>query len=83
MLRLRWADRPEKNHKAQVEAFAQLLRTEPRYREDTNLKLVLLGGSRNADDGARVEELRTLAKKLGVEVGDLSFPTLPLPRPSV
>lgn len=32
------------------------------------IKLVLLGGSRNAGDAARVEGLRALAKELEIEV---------------
>ncbi|KAI0698166.1 mannosyltransferase [Cytidiella melzeri] len=59
--------RPEKNHKAQVEAFAKLLEVYPQYRDDKSVKLVLLGGSRNADDAARVEQLRSMAKQLHVE----------------
>ena len=60
--------RPEKNHKAQVEAFAELLKSYPKYRDDSTVKLVLLGGSRNAEDATRVDELRTLAKKLEIDV---------------
>ncbi|KAI0345566.1 mannosyltransferase [Trametopsis cervina] len=59
--------RPEKNHKAQVEAFAKLVKVSPQYRDDKSVKLVLLGGSRNAEDASRVEELRNLSKKLNVE----------------
>lgn len=60
--------RPEKNHKAQVEAFAKLLQAYPQYRDDKTVKLVLLGGSRNAEDADRVEQLRSVAKELKVEV---------------
>ncbi len=60
--------RPEKNHKAQVEAFAKFLEISPKYRNDDSTKLVLLGGSRNAEDAARVEGLRALAKELKIEV---------------
>ena len=35
-----------------------------------DVKLVLIGGSRNADDAARVEALRLLAKELQIEVGE-------------
>ncbi|KAI0088613.1 mannosyltransferase [Irpex rosettiformis] len=59
--------RPEKNHKLQVEAFAELLSTSPKYRENGSVRLVLLGGSRNAEDAARVEQLRSLAKELKVD----------------
>jgi len=59
--------RPEKNHKGQVEAFAKLLELSPQYRDDSSVKLVMLGGSRNADDAARVEQLRALAKELKID----------------
>jgi hypothetical protein len=32
--------------------------------------LVLVGGSRNAGDAARVESLRALSKELGIDVSD-------------
>ena len=64
--------RPEKNHKAQVEAFAKLLNTYPKYRDDVRVKLILLGGSRNAEDAARVKELQSLAKELKVDVCNYS-----------
>ncbi len=37
------------------------------------VKLVLVGGSRNADDAARVDSLRELAKELAIEVRTLSL----------
>lgn len=51
-------------------AFERLLSAHPECAEinGTAVKLVLLGGSRNAGDAARVESLRLLAKKLGIEV---------------
>ncbi|KAF5382430.1 hypothetical protein D9615_002779 [Tricholomella constricta] len=63
--------RPEKDHAAQVRAFERLLKTFPEHgasqRGQAGVKLVLLGGSRNAEDAARVEGLRQLAKDLGIE----------------
>ncbi|RDB14695.1 GDP-Man:Man(3)GlcNAc(2)-PP-Dol alpha-1,2-mannosyltransferase [Hypsizygus marmoreus] len=61
--------RPEKDHPAQLAAFERLLRAHPEYAETdtTGVKLVLLGGSRNAGDAARVEGLRLLAQELGIE----------------
>lgn len=63
--------RPEKDHAAQVRVFERLLRLHPEHAEAKNgvagVKLVLLGGSRNAEDAARVEGLRQLAKELGIE----------------
>jgi alpha-1,2-mannosyltransferase len=51
-----------------VKAFAKLLETYPQYRDDKTVKLVLLGGSRNAEDAARVEQLRSMTKELKIEV---------------
>ncbi|ETW82230.1 glycosyltransferase family 4 protein [Heterobasidion irregulare TC 32-1] len=61
--------RPEKDHQAQLRALAHLLREHPEYKSSSEdrVRLVLIGGSRNADDAARVESLRALAKELGVE----------------
>lgn len=59
--------RPEKDHKAQLLSFASLLKSHPEYREAA-VKLVLVGGSRNEEDAARVEGLRSLAKELEVDV---------------
>lgn len=53
-------------------AFYRLLSAYPQHREQ-NVKLVLLGGSRNAHDAARVEGLRQLAKDLDIEVCRLPF----------
>ena len=62
--------RPEKDHQAQLRALAHLLREHPEYKSSSEdgVRLVLIGGSRNADDAARVEGLRALAKELSVEV---------------
>ncbi|KZT12185.1 glycosyltransferase family 4 protein [Laetiporus sulphureus 93-53] len=61
--------RPEKDHPAQLRAFHQLLQSHPEYGHPGNahVQLVLLGGSRNAEDAARVESLRVLAKELAIE----------------
>lgn len=65
---------PEKDHAAQLHAFQLLLEEHPDYKsQSTNgVKLVLVGGSRNASDEARVESLRKLAVELGIHVCDLS-----------
>ena len=72
-----WSDalqqiRPEKDHAAQLNAFRRLLTAYPRHKEE-NVKLVLLGGSRNAGDATRVEGLRRLTKELDIEVCLLWF----------
>ena len=59
--------RPEKDHKAQLHAFGTFLRKYPQYTE-RGVKLVLIGGSRNAEDAARVDGLRELAKELKIDV---------------
>ncbi|KAG5645460.1 hypothetical protein DXG03_006005 [Asterophora parasitica] len=64
--------RPEKDHAAQVKAFERLLTLHPKYKGSGSdgsgsIQLVLLGGSRNAEDAARVAGLRQLAEDLGVE----------------
>ncbi|KAJ7079583.1 mannosyltransferase [Mycena belliarum] len=58
--------RPEKNHAAQVRALHALLEAHPAYKAE-GIELVLIGGCRNAEDKARVEGLRALARELGVE----------------
>ncbi|GJE92608.1 glycosyltransferase family 4 protein [Phanerochaete sordida] len=58
--------RPEKDHKAQLRAFETFVRKYPQFKEK-GVKLVLIGGSRNAEDAARVDRLRGLAKELGIE----------------
>ena len=58
-------------------SFHRLLELHPEYacQGERHVKLVLMGGSRNEGDARRVEELRGLAKQLGIEVY-LSFPFL-------
>ncbi|KAK7689918.1 hypothetical protein QCA50_006557 [Cerrena zonata] len=60
--------RPEKDHPAQLRAFHKLLEKHPDYGTpgDKHVRLVLIGGSRNADDAARLEGLKSLAKELGI-----------------
>ena len=62
--------RPEKDHPAQLHAFQKLLDGHPEYLMSPahRVRLVLIGGSRNADDAARVDNLKELAKKLRIEV---------------
>jgi len=61
--------RPEKDHAAQLHSLHELFKIHPEYTNagDSQVKLVLVGGSRNAKDAARVEGLRALAKELGIE----------------
>ncbi|KIY52569.1 mannosyltransferase [Fistulina hepatica ATCC 64428] len=56
--------RPEKDHAAQLQAFAKLLHNHP---EHGATRLVLIGGSRNAGDAARVEDLQAQARELSIE----------------
>ncbi|KAK0460001.1 mannosyltransferase [Desarmillaria tabescens] len=75
--------RPEKDHSTQLHALHELLESHPKYKSGGALpvKLVLVGGSRNADDAARVDSLRELAKELTVEnqvefVVNASYPVM-------
>ena len=63
--------RPEKDHRAQLVALSSLLNSHPEYRNPP-VKMVLMGGSRNAADAERVEQLRALVKELHLEVGRAS-----------
>ncbi|TFK27677.1 mannosyltransferase [Coprinopsis marcescibilis] len=61
--------RPEKDHAAQLHAFKGLLETNPQYNANGTdpVQLVMVGGSRNAEDAKRVVALRRLAQDLGIE----------------
>lgn len=59
--------RPEKDHRAQLLALSSLLQSHPEYR-NLPIKMVLIGGSRNAEDAERVEQLHAFAKDLHIEV---------------
>ncbi|TDL23341.1 mannosyltransferase [Rickenella mellea] len=60
--------RPEKNHQAQLFAFYELLVQHPEYRSGPSaVKLVLVGGCRNAGDFSRVKGLRACVKDLKME----------------
>lgn len=57
----------------QLHALSKLLLAHPEYKAafvgaQGGVRLVLIGGSRNDEDAARVEILRALARKLHVEV---------------
>eukprot|EP00298_Acanthocystis_sp_HF-20_P002103 c12561_g1_i2.p1 GENE.c12561_g1_i2~~c12561_g1_i2.p1 ORF type:complete len:482 (+),score=157.99 c12561_g1_i2:26-1471(+) len=56
--------RPEKNHALQLQAFSLLLKKHPSLL--LNVRLVLLGSSRNENDQNRVEKLKSLANELGI-----------------
>ncbi|KIK67311.1 glycosyltransferase family 4 protein [Collybiopsis luxurians FD-317 M1] len=60
--------RPEKDHPMQIRAFHRLLNDHPEYNHpERSVKLILIGGCRNSDDEARVNNLQSLAKDLGVD----------------
>ena len=65
-------------------AFYQLLNKYPEYMESSDgtssVRLVLVGGSRNESDARRVDDLKSLVKELGIDVGLFisSFPNLRL-----
>lgn len=58
--------RPEKDHAAQLRAFHTFLERYPEFTGQA--RLVMVGGSRNAEDAARVDALRALAEELGIDV---------------
>jgi len=57
--------RPEKDHAAQLRAVHELFSQHPEYRSRP-VKLVLIGGARGDEDGARVVSLRSLAGELEI-----------------
>ena len=62
--------RPEKDHALQLRAFARFrekMRGTGQLQLVDHVHLVLIGGARNADDEARVVELRGLAAELAVQ----------------
>ena len=63
---------PEKDHPAQLRAFAELLNRYPEHKKKDPardpVKLLLIGGSRNEGDARRVAELRKLAQELIIVV---------------
>lgn len=66
--------RPEKDHPLQIRAFARFLSSgssssstgQESLTKKTDIKLVLLGSCRGAEDERRVEALRALAAEVGV-----------------
>ena len=62
--------RPEKDHRTQLLALSSLLESHPEYRNPP-VKMVLMGGSRNAEDAERAKQLRKLAEELHIEVGQI------------
>eukprot|EP00061_Rhincodon_typus_P011224 g36087.t1 len=56
--------RPEKDHPLQIKAFYQFLQM--KSAQKSAVKLILIGGCRNADDKVRVAALKELCKNLGV-----------------
>jgi alpha-1,2-mannosyltransferase len=59
-------DRPEKDHAAQIHMMAALLKRYPEHRQA--VRLLLVGGVRNEEDSARVDNLKALADSLQVTV---------------
>lgn len=57
--------RPEKDHRLQLAAFKKFLASIPAERR-SEFKLLLVGGCRNEDDTARVEQLKKFAEELKV-----------------
>lgn len=66
--------RPEKEHATQLRSLAELFKHHSEHRKD--VRLVMIGGCRNAEDEARVESLRSLAKELDISVRSRSIASL-------
>ena len=60
--------RPEKDHAMQIQALARLFEKHPKWKEEKDLELVMIGSSRNEGDEKRITSLRKLAQELNVEV---------------
>ena len=59
-------------------SFKELLAQHPEYRSGVAMvKLVLVGGCRNAEDSACVDGLRKMAKEFGIEVRSSLIPLTP------
>jgi alpha-1,2-mannosyltransferase len=58
--------RREKNHPLQIYAFQHFLNKYPQFKGQ--VKLVLIGSIRNDEDQGRVDNLKSLAKELKVQV---------------
>ncbi|KAI9499567.1 glycosyltransferase family 4 protein [Zychaea mexicana] len=59
--------RPEKDHPMQLQALAKLFEKHPKWRQEKDLELVLIGSARNEGDEKRIAELRKLALELNIE----------------
>jgi alpha-1,2-mannosyltransferase len=59
--------RPEKNHRLQLEVFAQFLNRLSIRSERDDARLLLIGSVRNEGDQHRVDELETIARQLNIE----------------
>jgi alpha-1,2-mannosyltransferase len=65
--------RPEKEHSKQIYAMAEVLKRKPEWQNgEKRVSLIMMGGARHPADEARVEDLRQLAKSLGIEVSPCS-----------
>ena len=72
MGRTNTSNSPEKDHAAQLRSLAALFETHPEYRSgNEEVKLVLVGSSRNAEDAARIDNLENLARELGIQASAL------------
>ena len=52
----------------QIQAMAKLFEKHPKWKEEKDLELVMIGSSRNEGDERRIAGLRKLAQELNVEV---------------
>ena len=59
--------RPEKNHRLQLEALAEVFRRDSALRQQ-GVQLILIGGCRHVEDTERQQALASYAVELGIEV---------------
>lgn len=65
--------RPEKEHSTQLEVVAQLIRARKQAGQSVKqIHLCCMGSCRNEDDEKRIENLKSLAKELDIEVSKSS-----------
>ncbi|KAI8447131.1 family 4 glycosyltransferase [Phakopsora pachyrhizi] len=59
--------RPEKDQRKQIEAFSDFLKRSLTLEDEKEIKLILAGSCRGKEDEDRVDELKKLAKELGID----------------
>ncbi|CAO1613848.1 unnamed protein product [Sympodiomycopsis kandeliae] len=74
--------RPEKEHATQIKVLAKIFELRPDLKKasgEHEVKLVMMGSCRNAGDEERIEQLKSLCKKLDVEAHTSFIVNAPFP----